>query len=105
MVILSNVNLARVTRRISSGDNGAPMNPPLTAAEIQAGGRLDDFWVASANGDDDHAYQWTFSVGTTKAQAKASVKAWFVAGKPTTMTAPMLSAIDTSPAESWDTTA
>lgn len=105
MVVLSNIDLTRVQRLISSGDNGAPMVPPLTAAEIQAGGRAQDFWLVTCRGDDGHQYQWTFAVGTTKAQAKASVKAWFVGGKPSTMTAPMLTADDTPPPETWDTTA
>jgi hypothetical protein len=80
------------------------MNPPLTADEISLGGRLDDFWLVSASGDDSHSYQWTFPPGTTKAQAKTSAQQWFVNGKGDVV-APMLTAVDTPPAEQWDTAA
>jgi hypothetical protein len=105
MVVLSNVSLNRVTRRISSGDAGAPLDPPLTADEIEAGGRAEDFLSVSATGDDEHQYQWTFQSNTTKSQIQDLIKAWFTAGKPSTVTSPMLSAIDTPPPETWDTSA
>lgn len=60
MVKLGNVIVDRITRRISSGDNGAPTVPPLTAEEIKLGGRLEDFVLVTASGDDGHVYQWTF---------------------------------------------
>ena len=97
--------MARIQRRISSGDNDAALNPPLTANEIIAGGRKEDFWLVTAAGDDGYEYQWTFEAGTTKAQAKTSVKAWFTAGKPSMVTAPMLTAIVIAPPETWDVTA
>lgn len=101
-VTLSNVQIQRVTRRISSGDNGASTNPPLTSDEIKAGGRLEDFWLATASGSDGHGYQWTFALGTTIPQAKTSVIAWFAAGKPSTgLVAPMLTATDNPPPTSW----
>jgi hypothetical protein len=102
MVKLSNTRIDRVIRRVSSGDNGGPMNPPLTAAEIALGGRLEDFFLVVATGDDGHSYRWAFSAGTTRAQAQASVKQWFVGGK-TAIVAPMLTAVDNPPPEQWDT--
>jgi hypothetical protein len=104
MVKLSNIAIDRVIRRISSGDNGAPMVPPLTTEEISLGGRLEDFWLVSASGDDGHSYQWTYPPGTTKAQVKTSVQTWFTQGK-TAVFAPMLTAVDTPPAEEWGTAA
>jgi hypothetical protein len=104
MAKLSNIRIDRIVRRTSSGDNDAPMNPPLTADEISLGGRLDNFCLVLASGDDGHSYQWTFPPGTTKAQAQASVKQWFVGGK-AAIVAPMLTATDTPPAEQWDTAA
>jgi len=100
MVVLSNVEYVYVERRISSGDADAPLSPPLTADEIELGGRLEQFWLVTAIGDDKHSYQWTFPKGTTKADAKASVKAWFAKGKGDTVS-PMTSAVDTPPLEEW----
>jgi hypothetical protein len=104
MVVLSDVNLVRVTRRISSGDAGTPCNPPLTQDEIRLGGRLEDFWLLTARGDDNYGYSWTFPIGTTKPQAKAAVIQWFKNGKGAPIS-PMTRATEHPPPEEWDTNA
>ena len=101
MVTLSNVNITPVSSRISSGDEGAPLDPPLTAAEIQAGGRPVQFMLVTATGDDGHNYQWIFTYGTSQADIQTSVTNWFSAGKPSTLTSPMLTAVDISPSPTW----
>ncbi len=89
-----------ISRRISSGDAGAPLNPPLTAEEVALGGRLDEFLMITADGDDGHRYQWSFVLGTSQADAQGMIRAWFQSGKPAAQ-APMLSAVDVAPPASW----
>ncbi len=89
-----------ISRRISSGDAGAPLNPPLTAEEVALGGRLDEFVLITADGDDGHGYEWSFVLGTSLADAQGAIRAWLQAGKPPP-SSPMLRVMDKSPPPSW----
>lgn len=100
MVKLGKIDVSSVSRRISSGDAGAPLTPPLTQQERTQGGRLEEFILITAQGDDGHNYQWTFPKGTVKANAKAAVTQWFANGKGAPVS-PMINAIDEPPSEEW----
>lgn len=101
MVKLNGLRIERVIRRISSGDEGTPLEPPLTDQEKDLGGRLEDFLLVVAEGDDEYRYQWTFPPNTNKQTLKTSIQDWFKKGKGAVV-APMITAVSIKRAEEWD---